>query len=208
METTEDRPAPGPGGPTAASDRAAQAVLLAATGLLGWLLMQVLHEAGHVLTAWATGGEVERVVLHPLAFSRTLLMKNPSPLAVAWGGAVGGCALPLLGVALVRAVAPARTSLARAIAGLCLVANGVYLGVGAFLQGADAGDLLADGAARWQLVLFGVVASGCGLATWHGIGPAFGLGPAARRIDRREPVAVAALLVLVVVLEVSLSPRG
>jgi hypothetical protein len=31
-----------------------------------WLAMQVVHEAGHVLLARLTGGEVTKVALHPL----------------------------------------------------------------------------------------------------------------------------------------------
>jgi hypothetical protein len=51
-----------------------------------WLLMQAVHELGHVLAAWATGGTVRKVVLLPWAFSQTQLAANPEPLVVAWGG--------------------------------------------------------------------------------------------------------------------------
>ena len=50
--------------------------------------MEAVHELGHVLAAWATGGLVTDVVLHPLTISRTDVRPNPRPLAVAWGGAV------------------------------------------------------------------------------------------------------------------------
>ena len=47
-------------------------LLLIATYLpFCWLAMQVVHEAGHVLGAALSQGRVERVVLHPLAISRT-----------------------------------------------------------------------------------------------------------------------------------------
>ena len=48
-----------------------QGVLIVATLLLSWLLMQAVHELGHAIGAWISGGHVERVVLHPLTISRT-----------------------------------------------------------------------------------------------------------------------------------------
>ena len=43
-----------------------------------------MHEAGNVLVARVTGGEVIKVALHPLIGSRTDLGENPHPLAVVW----------------------------------------------------------------------------------------------------------------------------
>jgi hypothetical protein len=50
-----------------------------------WLAMQAVHEAGHVLVARLTGGEVIKVALHPLIVSsacgigkgRTLALGKP-----------------------------------------------------------------------------------------------------------------------------------
>jgi len=47
------------------------------TVTLSWLLMQALHETGHVLGAWLTGGQVVKLVLNPLAISRTDVSPNP-----------------------------------------------------------------------------------------------------------------------------------
>lgn len=156
-------------------------LLLLGLGALGWLLMQGLHEAGHMLHAWLSGGEVVAVDLHPLRLSRTLLGANPHPRFVAWGGAVWGSALPLAGVALARAAAaPAwAVAIGRALAGLCLLANGVYLGVGGFVRAGDAGDLLLAGAWPGSLVVFGLTASVGGLALWHGTGTDLARAPRA-----------------------------
>jgi hypothetical protein len=50
---------------------------------VSWLLMQAVHESGHVLGARLGGGTVAQVVLHPLTISRTDLAANPHPLLVA-----------------------------------------------------------------------------------------------------------------------------
>jgi hypothetical protein len=77
-------------------DRVWQAVLMISTLLFSWLGMMLIHEFGHVLFAWLSGGAVARVVLAPLEFSRTDLQKNPHPLFVACGGALVGSVLPIL----------------------------------------------------------------------------------------------------------------
>jgi hypothetical protein len=56
-------------------------------------------------------------------------------------------------------------------AGFCLIANGVYLGVGWIDNAGDAGDLLRRGTPVWVLVGFGLLASGGGLYLWHRLGP-------------------------------------
>jgi hypothetical protein len=148
----------------------ARAALVASLAALGWLVMQGLHEAGHVLHALLSGATVERVELHPLRLSRTILGVNPHPRFVAWGGAVWGCLLPLLLVLGARPFGSACVPLARAVAGGCLLANGVYLGTGPFTHAGDAGDLLLAGASQASLVLFGLAASVGGLCLWNGIG--------------------------------------
>jgi hypothetical protein len=131
--------------------------------------MQAVHELGHVLTAWATGGKVARVILHPLAISRTDVSPNPAPLAVAWGGPLFGATMPLLlaiTVHIRQANAVIRTY-ADFFAGFCLIANGAYLGVGSVDGIGDAGDLLRHGSPHWELVAFGVVSSVAGLLVWR-----------------------------------------
>jgi chitinase len=161
--------------------------------------MMVLHELGHVLAAWATGGQVTDVVLHPLTISRTDVRPNPRPLLVAWGGAVVGCLAPLGLWLMVRIAAPRFAFLPRFFAGFCLIANGAYLAGGAFGRVGDAGDLLAHGAAVWQLVGFGLITTPIGLALWNGLGAHFGLGSANMRVDRTAVVASISIFVVLVV---------
>ena len=140
-------------------------------------------------------------MLHPLELSQTMFAENPHPLVVVWGGPIGGCLIPLGILGVVFLVARPYAYLARFFAGFCLIANGAYLGGGAFLgEGLDDASLvLRLGGARWPLVLFSLVSVAFGLYLCHGLGPKFGLGEAKGRVDRRAALGAAALVVLVVV---------
>lgn len=140
-----------------------------------WYGMMAIHELGHVIGAWLTGGVVERVALHPLAISRTDLSVNPHPLPVVWCGPVFGCLLPILIWLTARYVAAKFAHLVRFFAGFCCVANGVYLGIGSFESIGDAGDLLKHQCPIGYLWLFGVLMIPVGFALWNGLGSAFGL---------------------------------
>src|SRR5262249_48725415 len=98
-----------------------QIILILSTILGSWLSMQAVHELGHVLGARATGGRVDRVVLHPLTISRTDLADNPNPLAVVWAGPFGGVVIPLLLWAFAAAVRLPGAFVLRFFAGFCLL---------------------------------------------------------------------------------------
>jgi hypothetical protein len=152
-------------------------MLLIASTLLGsWLGMQAVHESGHVIAAWLTGGRVTDVVLHPLTISRTDLAENPRPLAVAWAGPLAGVAAPLL---IWLAAAGWRIPggfVLRFFAGFCLIANGAYVAAGALAGIGDAAEMLRHGSPSWCLWLFGVLAVPAGLRLWHRQGRHFGWG--------------------------------
>lgn len=161
-------------------NRLRQAILIGSFLPLCWLAMMAIHELGHVIAAWATGGRVVKVVVHPLAISRTDAAPNPRPLVVAWGGPAFGAAAPL---ALWGALSARSAYLARFFAGFCLVVNGLYLGVGSFWAVGDAGDLVRHGAPTWTLWLFGVATTPFGLWLWHRQGERFGFGESRGRVD-------------------------
>ena len=147
--------------------------------------MQAVHELGHVLGAWASGGEVRRVVLSPTTLSRTDVGMNAHPLAVAWAGPIIGVLLPLALWLLARVARWSGAFVLRFFAGFCCVANGLYIGLGAFQRVGDCGEMLRHGAAVWQLWLFGVVVTPVGFVLWNGLGPQFGLGAAQGRVSRK-----------------------
>ena len=63
-----------------------QILLVASFIAFSWLAFMVVHEFGHALTAWLTGGSVSLMILHPLQISWTSFSRNPHPQLVAWGG--------------------------------------------------------------------------------------------------------------------------
>lgn len=145
---------------------------LFAASILGlcWLGMMGVHELGHVAAGLATGGVIEKVVLHPLAISRTDVSPNPSPLVVVWSGPLVGVLLPLL----VWLAIPARLAwgkgIAQFFAGFCLIANGAYIGLGSLARIGDCGEMLRHGSPVWSLWLFAAVTLPLGFWLWHRLG--------------------------------------
>lgn len=166
-----------------------------------WLAMMAVHEFGHVVAAWSSGGTVTHVVLHPLAISRTDVEPNPHPLVVVWSGPLVGVAAPLV---IWAAAAAARVRLAfmtRFFAGFCLIANGAYIGGGSFAGVGDAGVMGRYGTPIWALWLFGLVAVPLGLFLWHRLGPSFGFGESRGRVDRAAVYLSGGLLAFTLALE-------
>ncbi|MFG0333659.1 MAG: M50 family metallopeptidase [Maioricimonas sp. JB049] len=174
---------------------------------LCWLGMQAVHELGHVLAAVLTGGEVARVVLHPLTISRTDLSTNPFPLITAWAGPLVGASLPVIVWLVVRRLVPDSSHLARFFAGFCLIANGAYLAAGSLSRIGDSGEILRQGGAVWSQWVFAIATVPLGFRLWHGLGPRFGFGEQPRAVSARTAVSCAVLLVVVATLELLISPR-
>jgi hypothetical protein len=178
------------------SRRVHQAILIGSILPLSWFAMMAVHETGHVLGAWLSGGTIARVVLHPLTISRTDLSANPHPLFVVWTGPLFGIAAPLIVWLVMQARRMPGWYLLRFFAGFCLIANGAYLGIGSFDRVGDAGDLLRHRAAEWQLWLFGLICVPAGFFLWHRLGPHFGLGESQGQVS--IPAAYGCLGVLIV----------
>lgn len=194
--------------PTQATfDRLHPIVLIVSIVLLSWLGMMVVHEFGHVSVAWAAGGRVTKVVLNPLEFSRTDVFPNPHPLAETWGGPVIGVLLPLAAWGVARLARWSGAYLLRFFAGLCLVANGAYIGVGSIHRVGDTYGMLLFGSSIWQLWLFGAISFAMGLLLWHGLGADFGIGPKAKPVSRVAACGILALLVFVILAELLLGGR-
>jgi hypothetical protein len=180
--------------------RALQITLIGSTILASWLGMQMVHEFGHVLGAWLTGGRVARVVLHPLTISRTDLAENPNHLFVVWAGPIVGVAVPLLLWWLASATHRSGAFVLRFFAGFCLLANGLYIGVGSFDRVGECGEMLRHGSKPWQLWLFGLVTAPAGLWLWHRLGPYFGLRQGKGNVNPLVAYATLALCLVLLII--------
>src|SRR5690349_6018631 len=102
-----------------------------------WIAMMAVHEAGHVLHAWAAGTQVLRVDIPLVGFSQTYLGANPRPLSVARGGPLWGALIPLVVFAACARATRRVKRAAQFFAGFCLIVNGAYLGVGWTVRAGD-----------------------------------------------------------------------
>jgi len=187
--------------------RTNQILLIASFLPFCWLAMMAVHELGHVLAARATGGAVTKVVLHPLAISRTDVAPNPAPLRIVWAGPILGVALPLAVWGLFWIAKLPGGYLARFFAGFCLIANGAYLGFGSFGNIGDAGVMIRHGSPIGLLWLFGIVTVPLGFLLWHRLGPSFGLGESNGRVDAGAAYVSVGLFAVMFFATLLLSPR-
>ena len=183
------------------TNRVRQAILIGSFLPLCWLGMMIVHEAGHVAGAMLSGGTVIRLILHPLAISRTDVGPNPVPWFVVWAGPIVGCLLPLCGWQLCTFRRWRFAWLPRFFAGFCLVSNGAYIGIGSIEQIGDAGDMVRSGSSVWCLWLFGAITVPAGFVFWHGLGHHFGLGEARGNVDSRAAWITIVMLIVVLAAE-------
>lgn len=155
-----------------------------------WPMMMLVHEAGHVIGAWATGGHVQRVIWHPLVLSRTDVEPNPSPKIEVWAGPMVGAALPALLAVLIASLRLKTSYLFIAFAGFCLLANGLYIGWGTFDPAGDAREMMRLGVPKWSMLAFGLVATLSGLWLLDRVSPMVGFGDRPRRIRTNDVVWV------------------
>lgn len=169
--------------------------------ILCWLMMQVVHEAGHVIGAWVSGGTVVNVDLHPLRISHTFVQPNPLPVVVVWSGPIFGSLLPMLLWLVLRRVWRSKGYLFRFFAGFCLIANGMYLGSVGIEAVGDARDLVQLGVPIWTLFAFASFTVPAGFFLWNGQGEIFGIGNDAKLISSQDAVGVAVFMFVLVVSE-------
>ena len=129
-------------------------LLLAAS----WCVMTFVHESGHILGAWASGGTLQHADLAPWHLPHSSFDPDPHPLITLWGGPIFGAIAPLVVALFVR------RGWMWFIAYFCLLANGSYLAL-AWVSGEqylDTTRLLQHGAHPATIAAYCVVTIGAG----------------------------------------------
>lgn len=187
-----------------ATSRASAALSLAAIACWGWAawwLMMASHEAGHVIAGLLTGGRIDAVKLSPIGFSQTVLSRNPMPLVVAWAGPLFGALDAGLAWALAvwmgrRGESVVLVKLVGCLAGFCLLANGVYIGVGWIDRVGDTHEMMRHGTPVWAMVGYGFLCCALGLAIWSTLGPWLGLKQLVK--NAAKPLAFGSLAIVAI----------
>jgi hypothetical protein len=179
-------------------ERVYQVLLIVSFTLVSWLGFMVVHEFGHILFARLTGGSVSYVNLHPLRISWSAFAPNPHPQFTAWGGPVLGASIPLILFAIARFARAPGLYLFQFFAGFCLVANGLYIFIDAFVRDGDSATLLHNGAVLCELLVFAALAAPIGFWLWNGLGQHFGLRTARGRVSHSAAVVSVILFSVVI----------
>lgn len=132
-----------------------------------WLGMLCVHELGHMIGAWISGGRVISISLPLLGFSQTIVHPNPHELFVVWCGPVFGAAIPSAILIGWRALRRSAANILRFFTGFCLIANGAYIGLGWIRRAGDAGDMMRLGTPLSAMIAFGAACVAAGLMCWH-----------------------------------------
>lgn len=143
----------------------------------GYNAATAIHELGHALALWTTGGSVTRITLHPFSWSYTYYGSPPTcPLLTAWAGVLFSSSLGLLLLIVIRPRRGAWT-VPLALMGLCtLMVNGLYLIMDSvFLAGGDATTIIAHGTPRAVVLVIGVGLAALGLVVGYLLLPRLGL---------------------------------
>ncbi|EAQ79655.1 hypothetical protein [Blastopirellula marina] len=166
-----------------------------------WLWMQAVHEFGHVLAAWLSGGRVRLAYLVPWDISRTDYVADQYELSIVWAGPIVGAALPVTIWLAMRLLRSSHEPLAAFFAGFCLIANGAYLGAAILTPVGDAAEILQLGGSLWMLALFGVICLPLGVWLWNGRGGYFGFGAGAQEVTPQAAAIAAGWLATTIFVE-------
>ena len=176
-DSAERMPEPTPTPPGAGPSLGCRLAFTLGAVVVAYNGAMLLHEFGHVIHLWVSGGTVARVYVSPIDVSYVHKGANPHPQWVAWGGPVWGAVFPALLLGLAWVSRTRLVSLTVVLATFALVFNGAYLTVGAFQPGGDTAQLLEHGAPVWSLVAVGAPMLLAGVLLAPLVAPALDVGP-------------------------------
>lgn len=124
---------------------------------IAYNLDNFLHEFGHGVAVWISGGRVSSMILNPFSWSWISYLSNPNPLFTAWGGVLFGVLFAIVLAAAALLIRSPYMAPLYLLAGCAMASNGIYFSVAAFADIGDAGALLSLGVPRLTLVAIGLL---------------------------------------------------
>lgn len=126
--------------------------------LISWVVMCFTHEVGHLIGGWISGATLSQVDLVPWRLPYSIHEPDPNPLVTLWMGPIIGAFLPwCIGIVI-------RQQWIRLVGNFCLLANGLYIGVGYFLSDRylDTQRLITEGTSTLTISSYCLVTLGIG----------------------------------------------
>lgn len=139
-----------------------------------------LHEWGHAIAVWLTGGEVTKIIIDPFTWSYTYYHYGEPgyELWITWAGFLFSMACGALLLALIWQVRQPLVVPFFMTGVMGFVQNGAYFSFDALFDiGGDAASLIYLGVPRGALVLVGLASMGFGLVLCVRLLPLVGIGP-------------------------------
>ena len=99
--------------------------------LWAWFVMTLTHEIGHVLGALVSGGSPVVIEIRPWRIPWSLYDPNPHPQITLWAGFVVGTLTPIFVWRVSTRFQEQPSQFVAFVAWFCVVANGIYLLLGA-----------------------------------------------------------------------------
>jgi len=125
---------------------------------IGMHVANFLHELGHALGCWLSGGRVTAIVIQSPMPAGFVDGHAPNPFLTVWGGVAFGSLSTLAPLAMAHWLRNNTVALYLALmtAAFCLGHNALYLVVGGIVPYADAENMIKLGAPQWLLVVLGI----------------------------------------------------
>ena len=130
---------------------------------LFWYPMSIVHELGHVISASINKCSNISVIWRYYIFSETLRDGSAHPIIDICSGPIMGIVIPV-GLWLMTLRYP-MTWFMKWFMAVCLLGNGLYIGLGPLLDGGDGSQLIELGIAPIWLYVCGFTVSCVGLIT-------------------------------------------
>ena len=140
-------------------------LLLLWSFVFGYNASTVLHELGHAIAYWITGGTVRRIIIHPFSWSYCIPGSvSEYPSFTTWGGVVFGTIMGLMLVALVWRWRGPYVILVIITGVVSCIHNGGYLIYDCLTASdGDATILISYGTSKLLIIVVGLFMMGIGL---------------------------------------------